>query len=847
MTLNTLVNIESTIIENNDDKQNAIDDIVDEVVEEPLIFKKILLCNLTTKNRSNNIIYCNPTEYKEVIKNIRIPAEYISNKQIKPCFDVEKYIKKGFVYEEYLELTKINNSIQKILNISTSTNIYILSREPREVLHEGEVCLKYSYHFIVDGIRINVKTLKKLIIDSGFKNNEPFDLSIYKNNSCLFSIHTDKKIDADNNIIKVPELLPRDAFNIIDGIFDITKYCASYIEESFIDYDENEDLKYCFLTDDNDFVKNINDNITNTLEIVDLNNDLLTDIINRLNIKRLTDYEPWFYVMSSLISYCRKNNISKQDTSKIIHYTSQKAKTYDRIKVDKWFNYNYDRITNKSYGYNYLVNTCLKEDDADFYDKAFKSHYKQVKADFEKYTFKCIKPLCFITINEEQDEINQEAYYIYSRADLLTRFEDKSFYEKDFKNKSFIKKSFIKKWLKDPEIATYNSLTFKPYHLDDIYKNKHFNLFKGLRAEHLPIYKDYDYIKPILNHIYEVMCESNNEIFKWYIQYLANIIQKPNKKTDVLIVLRGLQGCGKNIIIDMLMYGIIGSDYAIATSNPEKVFFGQFNALLTNKIYAVCNEAGNGLRDVIDKMKDIITAPKINIEKKGKDPIEFDNHLNICATTNNYNPIEISVDDRRIVWLECNNKYCGNKDYFDILGAICNNDKGISSFYYYLKEEVLITINDFEKTRPLTKYYKQQQKINIPNPIKFLLDFDFTNHIYKYKGREAVVIKEKDFYASYKNFCEINKYSSYNKDAFENRTINEEQGFNRCVRDGYKSYRIELEVFNSFIKKYKDLEGNVEDITCCLSDNDGVFNGLRDRIIKNANEEVLLNTSNNDS
>ena len=384
-----------------------------------------------------------------------------------------------------------------------------------------------------------------------------------------------------------------------------------------------------------------------------------------------------------------------------------------------------------------------------------------------------------------------------------------------------------------PEIATYNSLTFKPYHLDIIYKNKHFNLFKGFRAEHLPIHKEYEYIKPILDHIKEVICEDNNDIFNWYIQYLANIVQRPNKKTDVLIVLRGLQGCGKNIIIDMLMYGIIGSDYAIATSNPEKVFFGQFNALLTNKIYAVCNEAGNGLRDVIDKMKDIITAPKINIEKKGKDPIEFENFLNICATTNNYNPIDISVDDRRIVWLECNNKYCGNKDYFDVLGEICKNDRGTSSFYYYLKEEVALTIDDFEKTRPITKYYKQQQKINIPNPIKFLLDFEFKDYIYKYKGKEAVVIKEKDFYASYKNYCEVNKYSSYNKDAFENRIINEEQGFNRCIKDGYKSYRLDLEIFNKFINKYKELDGIVEDITNNLIESDGTFTGLRNRIVNN--------------
>jgi hypothetical protein len=61
------------------------------------------------------------------------------------------------------------------------------------------------------------------------------------------------------------------------------------------------------------------------------------------------------------------------------------------------------------------------------------------------------------------------------------------------------------------------------------------------------------------------------------------MFQHPEGKTDTMIVFKGLQGCGKNLIIDMIANGIIGKEYAVSTANPERAFFGTFNSLLGNK------------------------------------------------------------------------------------------------------------------------------------------------------------------------------------------------------------------------------------------------------------------------
>ena len=114
--------------------------------KESPVFNKIILFNLNSFGRE--LIIIKPTEehYLSKIKSLEVPCEYIGRVQCKPFFYVERYIKKGFVYEEQIEIAKINSCIQKILNIDTSKDIYITNRESRDVIHEGKNHIKYSYH-----------------------------------------------------------------------------------------------------------------------------------------------------------------------------------------------------------------------------------------------------------------------------------------------------------------------------------------------------------------------------------------------------------------------------------------------------------------------------------------------------------------------------------------------------------------------------------------------------------------------------------------------------------------------------------------------------------------------------
>jgi hypothetical protein len=315
------------------------------------------------------------------------------------------------------------------------------------------------------------------------------------------------------------------------------------------------------------------------------------------------------------------------------------------------------------------------------------------------------------------------------------------------------------------------------------------------------------------------MVNGNEAHYNWLLQYLAQMIQNPSKKTQVCVLFHGRQGCGKNMVIDAFANGILGKKLSICTANPDRTFFGQFNGCCLNKILGVCNEVGSEVYDCMDKLKDLITAPDMINEKKGVDSIIVENYLNLIMTTNNTNPLNISIDDRRLVWFDCSSKYIGNEAYFDKLGDILENDENISSLYHYLKEEVKITITNFQKNRPITKGYKRLQVLNLPSYVRWIKDYANEIIYKKYKGVETSVNKKTSVYSDYKVWCERNKYTALKRDTFFHYLEEEGTGIKSCIKDGCECYRFNKEEVDKWVQKngLNDKEG-VEVIDASYSD-----------------------------
>ena len=79
---------------------------------------------------------------------------------------------------------------------------------------------------------------------------------------------------------------------------------------------------------------------------------------------------------------------------------------------------------------------------------------------------------------------------------------------------------------------------------------KYYNMFKGFRAQHLPVCKDYTKIEKNLNHLKEVIANDNDVfVYKYILQWIKKILN--GIRTNVMIMLKGKQVIGKNIFINM--------------------------------------------------------------------------------------------------------------------------------------------------------------------------------------------------------------------------------------------------------------------------------------------------------
>jgi len=471
-------------------------------------------------------------------------------------------------------------------------------REPRE--HNGK--MKFSYQIYVLNVRITSKNLKQLIFDNKLEKN--FDTSIYSSNRIIFLPLTTEKKDHQ----KVPVL------EIIDG--DFFDCCASYIEEDYEDYD-----KVMNSLQSNKIEQKIQYERIEVEEEYDENDksvEFIKDIISRFSNERAKNYTDWSSVCFAIIGACKKSKIGKTACSNLIHQFSKLAlNSYEEDNVDKWIDENYKRQmerTDKQFSYNYLIHSCLKEDDFEYYDEKFNRSYKEIKKKFEKCILKIDNEIRYVEIFHERDEFIPEAFRSLTKEELIHKFSDMKGFkyveiETDKKGNKIKNEVNIvsknSKWWADENKRRCLKLIFKPCKLSDELSKRYFNMFQGFRAEHLPVHKNYQSIERILFHLKNVICNKDENTFNWFLKYLRAILK--GEHTKVMIMIKGLEGCGKNIFLNMFAYGIIGSDYSVATSSPERHFFGNFNSLLINRVFGVINEGKHGMRDCIDLIKDYIT------------------------------------------------------------------------------------------------------------------------------------------------------------------------------------------------------------------------------------------------
>ena len=227
-----------------------------------------------------------------------------------------------------------------------------------------------------------------------------------------------------------------------------------------------------------------------------------------------------------------------------------------------------------------------------------------------------------------------------------------------------------------------------------------FSTFQGYKYKILDTVNE-SLIVEFLKLIHDVICEGNDELYKYVIGWIASLIQKPGIKNETALILKGLQGIGKNTFTNVISELLSGYSCKNVTDISELT--GNFNSIVEDKMLIVLNEVKNCGDDRLanfNALKSIITDSTIRINEKNQPRRTSENVANFIFVTNNSFPVKVEVGDRRYVVLQCNGLHKGDDEYFKQMYKSFNKEFYDNLLTYFIKYD----INDFNPRRiPMTE------------------------------------------------------------------------------------------------------------------------------------------------
>jgi hypothetical protein len=191
-----------------------------------------------------------------------------------------------------------------------------------------------------------------------------------------------------------------------------------------------------------------------------------------------------------------------------------------------------------------------------------------------------------------------------------------------------------------------------------------------------------DVLKLWFKHLDEVIASGDVKISTFINKWIAYICQHAARTTTALI-LKGIQGSGKNAFTDVLSQLFRGFSNGDITDLDDLT--GN-NSGIENKVFIALNEArnaGEARFANFDKLKAFVVAPYIDIAEKYVKKHKAENVLNIVFTTNNDYPVKIENGDRRYLVLNVCGKYKHDKQYFNEYWKACSGSEFFDNLLTY--------------------------------------------------------------------------------------------------------------------------------------------------------------------
>ena len=375
------------------------------------------------------------------------------------------------------------------------------------------------------------------------------------------------------------------------------------------------------------------------------------------------------------------------------------------------------------------------------------NEYDINKREMETNSFLCLHPVSFYNRTSPNHD-----YHLITRKDFCDK---NAIYSTDGK-------CFVEKWLKDKNRRTKDEVVFNPDPMFDSQNDRIFNTFKPFKASTIKTdrqynEKDIQFFKDIIRN----NTGGSDECYNYLMGFLAQLIQQPHNNPHVCIVIKGLQGTGKDSIthILQLIFGL-KNKYLVKIGNIDRIT-GAFTECLDEKLVVQINEMdGKNGSKYNNQLKDLITAEENAINKKHKSIYFQQSYIRYFIYSNNMTPVVIEGTDRRYVVFDAGFVNRRNKDFWNNVYTQLKDEHIIYSIYNYL---MTYDISRFNPSVLVETQAKKNMKVFSGCPVfKFLHREFFKNNPTLYKTKISKVEYELIYCSAlYTKYEESEYYEQY--------------------------------------------------------------------------------------
>lgn len=234
-----------------------------------------------------------------------------------------------------------------------------------------------------------------------------------------------------------------------------------------------------------------------------------------------------------------------------------------------------------------------------------------------------------------------------------------------------------------------------------------------------------------LNHIEVGICDGDKIAAKYFIEWLAHMVQKPDEKPSVAILMKSLQGTGKGLLTRPLLeiFGQHGTHV-----NGHANLTQRFNSTVANKMLIFGDEVDLKDKRVADKLKGLISESVIQLERKGIEPEAMPNYSRFIFASNHVQVINAGLKERRYLVVE---PVLKDKKYYDAIVAWMLNGGAKYLLYYLLN----LDISGFNKNvAPITKALIEEKMCNLPLVMEYI--YSEINKSEPFDGKARIFVSD---------------------------------------------------------------------------------------------------------